>query len=157
VLGSEITNLPDVVDRLTALASEIKARVDRMEDATARPIVSTPVDLHALARQIYRGRRDRDRVFGNTLFADPTWDMLLDLYANIGEKRRISVSSLCLASAVPATTALRHITILLEAGLVERSASETDNRLRFVSLTELGISRMELVMGKYINKAGTYR
>src|SRR3546814_1843272 len=46
-----------------------------------------------------------------TLFrSDPAWDMLLDLYlAAERNTRPVSISSLCIASAVPATTALRWI------------------------------------------------
>jgi hypothetical protein len=40
------------------------------------------------------------------LFADPGWDILLDLYAARQEGKQVSVSSLCIAAAVPPTTAL---------------------------------------------------
>lgn len=57
-------------------------------------------------RKIIRARRARDDVFGKDLFADPAWDILLDLAIARAENKQVSVTSLCIASGVPATTAL---------------------------------------------------
>jgi hypothetical protein len=43
----------------------------------------------------------REQFFGPDLFADPAWDILLDLYAARLEQQRVAVSSLCIAAAVP--------------------------------------------------------
>ncbi len=59
--------------------------------------------------RIIRQRQLRARFFDGELFADPAWDMLLDLTAARVEARRVSVTSLCIASGVPPTTALRWI------------------------------------------------
>src|SRR3546814_17984132 len=67
------------------------------------------------ARELLRFRRLRDRYFAGDLFADPAWDMLLDLYAARSQNSHpVSVSSLCIASSVPATTALRWIKAMEE-------------------------------------------
>ena len=58
-------------------------------------------------REMLRWRRRRDQLFAGDLFADPAWDMMLDLAAAGLEGVDVAVSSLCIASAVPATTALR--------------------------------------------------
>ena len=73
-------------------------------------------------RTIIRLRRRRDRLFGSDLFGEPAWDMLLELYAAELAQRRECVSGLCCASGVPATTALRWITLLVNAGWVTRRA-----------------------------------
>ena len=65
--------------------------------------------------------------------------MLLDLTAARAEHRRVSVTSLCIASGVPTTTALRWIKLLEQAGFVERVEDDTDRRRAFVSLTEIGV------------------
>jgi DNA-binding MarR family transcriptional regulator len=93
-------------------------------------------------RAYLRARRHRERIIGRELFADPAWDMLLDLYASALEERPVSISSLCLASAVPATTALRQIDSLLAAGLVRRRPDPADRRRRFIRLDELGWRRL---------------
>lgn len=84
----------------------------------------------------------RQGYFPDGLFSDPAWDMLLDLtHARLSGKR-VSVSSLCIASRVPATTALRRIGDLVGEGLATRVRDEADGRRVFVELTEDGFSRM---------------
>ncbi len=87
-------------------------------------------------RTVIRQRRLRDELFDAELFADPAWDMLLDLYAARLDRTRVSVSSLCIAAAVPATTALRWIKTLTETGLFERKADQHDARRIFVQLSD---------------------
>lgn len=86
-------------------------------------------------RAAIRARRLRGRYFDAGLFADPAWDMLLDLFAATLEGARVSVSSLCIAAAVPGTTALRWIGIMTEAGLLLREADPRDRRRAYVALS----------------------
>src|SRR3546814_9724336 len=83
-----------------------------------------------------RQRRMREQYFPADLFADPAWDMLLDLYAARLERQPVSVSSLCIAAAVPATTALRWIKTMTDAGLFLREADPNDGRRIFIALAE---------------------
>jgi hypothetical protein len=95
-----------------------------------------------LVRRIIRQRRLRARFFDGELFADPAWDMLLDLTAARVERSRVSVTSLCIASAVPPTTALRWISQLTDVGLFERVEDETDRRRAFIQLTDRACDAM---------------
>ena len=97
-----------------------------------------PADIRAAIR----ARRMRDQFFEGDLFADPAWDMLLDLFAAHLEHVRVSVSSLCIAAAVPATTALRWITTMREAGLFERHDDPFDRRRAYVGLSETALAGM---------------
>jgi DNA-binding MarR family transcriptional regulator len=83
-----------------------------------------------------RARRLRDQYFRGDLFADPAWDMLLDLMAARIEKKRVAVSSLCIAAAVPATTALRWIKALTDRGLFVRAADPQDGRRVYIELSD---------------------
>src|SRR5919107_3401876 len=85
-------------------------------------------------RQLIRDRRLRDHFFRGALFADPAWDMLLELMAARLEGRRVAVSSLCIAAAVPATTALRWVKTLTDQGLFVRRADPQDGRRVYVEL-----------------------
>jgi DNA-binding MarR family transcriptional regulator len=76
----------------------------------------------------------RARFFDGVLFADPAWDMLLDLTAARVEHTRVSVTSLCIASGVPPTTALRWIGQMTRAGLLERVEDQSDRRRVFRAL-----------------------
>lgn len=89
-----------------------------------------------LVRRLIRKRRQRDQFFPSDLFADPAWDMMLDLYAAHYERREISVSSLCIAAAVPATTALRWIRTMVDDGRFVRVADPDDGRRIIVSLSD---------------------
>jgi len=87
-------------------------------------------------RKMLRQRRMREQYFPADLFADPAWDMLLDLYAARLERQPVSVSSLCIAAAVPATTALRWIKTMTDVGLFVREADPQDGRRIFIALAE---------------------
>ena len=87
-------------------------------------------------RRMLRQRRMREQYFPADLFADPAWDMLLDLYTARLERQPVSVSSLCIAAAVPATTALRWIKTMTDAGLFLREADPHDGRRIFIALAE---------------------
>lgn len=96
-----------------------------------------------LVRAIQSARRRRDALFTSDLFADPAWDMLLELYALYLEQKRVSVSSLCIAAYVPATTALRWVAKLEEEKLAVRTEDRTDGRRTWIELSADGIERME--------------
>lgn len=108
------------------------------EDSSGRLIRATRPALPdpRLIRGIIRQRQLRARFFDGDLFADPAWDMLLDLTAARAEHTRVSVTSLCIASGVPPTTALRWIGQMIETGLLQRLEDETDRRRAFIALTE---------------------
>lgn len=113
-------------------------------DKPPNPLRQTrePLPDPRMVRDIIRGRQMRLRFFGEDLFADPAWDMLLDLTAARAERRRVSITSLCIASGVPTTTALRWIKLLEQSGLVQRIEDETDRRRAFISLTDRGADAM---------------
>ena len=93
-------------------------------------------------RAALRARRLRDGFFGEGLFEDPAWDMLLDLFAAELEGARVSVSSLCIAAAVAPTTALRWLNRLVGEGLLERRPDTQDKRRAFVALSAAGSEAM---------------
>lgn len=98
------------------------------------------VELVGKAKAIYAGRRARERVFADfQLFAEPAWDVLLDLFVATLEDRAISVSHATTAAAVPTTTALRWIDHLANRGLVERRPDGVDPGCSFLTLTDLGV------------------
>lgn len=105
-------------------------------------MVRPPLPDPRLVRRIIRHRQIRARIFGDGLFADPAWDMLLDLTAARVEHKRVSVTSLCIASGVPPTTALRWIGQLTDEGMVVRVEDETDRRRAFIALSDRGADRM---------------
>ena len=94
-------------------------------------------------RRYSRIRASRSKYFGRDLFSDPAWDILLDLYAEHLAGRDVTVSSACIGSQAPQTTALRWLTVLEERGFITRQADPKDGRRIFVSLTAKAIKAME--------------
>ncbi|MFC0588188.1 winged helix DNA-binding protein [Novosphingobium aquiterrae] len=119
---------------------------DRLVRA-ARPPLPDP----RLVRRIIRQRQMRARFFDGDLFGDPAWDMLLDLTAARAEHTRVSVTSLCIASGVPPTTALRWIGQLTDAGLFQRVEDDSDRRRAFITLTDKAAD----CMARYFAELGT--
>ena len=135
----------DLSDRAVARLGALGAEATRIADALARlaapPAAPGPIDLARLRAMIH-ARRSRDRFFPADLFGEPAWDMLLDLAVAAVEQRDVAVSSLCIAAAVPTTTALRWIRALCDAGLFERRDDPRDARRAFISLSEGALAAM---------------
>jgi hypothetical protein len=126
--------------RFAAPKSDFNSGDDKGERLVraSRPSLPDP----RLVRRILRQRQLRARFFDGELFADPAWDMLLDLTAARAEHTRVSVTSLCIASGVPPTTALRWISQMTEAGLFERIEDDSDRRRAFIALSEKAADAM---------------
>jgi DNA-binding NarL/FixJ family response regulator/DNA-binding MarR family transcriptional regulator len=84
----------------------------------------------------------RQRAFGELASNSAAWAMLLDLYDKTLRNQSISVSSLCLASGAPTSTALRRLDELVEGGLILREKDTVDARRTLVSLTDEARDRM---------------
>lgn len=132
--GEDIVNLrsPDQAYRFGEQAGgTLRQHGDRLVAGSPPPLP----DLRVV-RRVIQQRQLRARFFDRELFADPAWDMLLDLTAARAENKRVYVTSLCIASGVPPTTALRWISQLTEVGLFERVEDETDRRRTFLQLSD---------------------
>ena len=123
---------------------------DRLVRA-ARPPLPDP----RLVRRIIRQRQLRARFFDGELFADPAWDMMLDLTAARVEHQRVSVTSLCIASGVPPTTALRWIGQMVDVGLFERVEDESDRRRAFIQLSDRAADGMARYFAELGRSAAT--
>lgn len=123
-----------IPERLKALGDELKCiAVTLLSPEPESPDGSL---TSARVRAILRARRLRRDYLGDGLFADPAWDMLLDLLAARLEGKGVTVSSLCVASGTPPTTGLRWLGVLEDRGLVVREPSQDDGRKVFVRLSE---------------------
>ncbi|MFZ4110649.1 MAG: hypothetical protein ACOYKQ_09300 [Polymorphobacter sp.] len=131
-----------IISALSVEASRIAEQLAALAEQRSAGIVSErPVDA-VLVRRLLRVRRDRARFLPPELFADPAWDMLLDLTAARLEGKLTPVSSLCIAAAVPTTTALRWIRSLSDAGIMERRPDPFDARRSHVQLSAAAAEAM---------------
>jgi DNA-binding MarR family transcriptional regulator len=128
-LSDEVSRIASTLARLSTGPSAAPTLPTHKVPQADAPPVSVE-----LIRSIIRARRLRARFFQEDLFADPAWDMLLDLLQAEISHLRVPVSSLCIAAAVPATTALRWLKTMVEQGLFIRRADPHDGRRVFVEL-----------------------
>lgn len=110
--------------------------------------------LYYIASDDYNDRRLRHKYFDYNIFGEPCWDILLDLFIARIDGLRISVTSSCIASGVPLTTALRWLTVLEDRGLIIRSNDQTDKRRSWVELSDLGFKAMSEFLREKARKRG---
>ena len=146
-----LRQLSDEVARIAATLARLSggAANDRGFSSTAPATSSDPIPHVGadVVRAAIRARRLREQYFRAELFADPAWDMLLDLLAAEIAQHRVPVSSLCIAASVPATTALRWMKTMTDEGLFLRRADPHDGRRVFIELAPHASEAMRRYFG----------
>ena len=133
--ADRLRQLSDEVGRIAATLARLSTGPDAASRSTELPPSGDAPEVSAeVVRSVIRARRLRTRYFPDDMFADPAWDMLLDLLQAEIAQLRVPVSSLCIAAAVPATTALRWLKTMTEQGVFIRRADPHDGRRVFVEL-----------------------
>jgi DNA-binding MarR family transcriptional regulator len=150
--GAErLRQLSDEVGRIAATLARLSNVPAPAESELRKPVEDDVPDVPVEAvRSVIRARRLRNRFFSEDLFADPAWDMLLDLLQAEIAQLRVPVSSLCIAAAVPATTALRWLKSMTEKGIFVRRADPHDGRRVFVELSR----DASIAMRRYFAEVG---
>lgn len=152
--ASKAREIRAVALRLNRIADEIESNPVAAE-AIALPnepvgplnvLEAGPNHLGQVARAIHAARRRRNRWFGRGLFGEPSWDVLLHAFEHKVSGKPLTTKSVCFASGVASTTALRWIGVLEEAGLLRRTPSERDRRETLVELTDKGFRAMTLYL-----------
>ena len=129
------------IARLQSQITDLNARVRRLEKANpGKPIQARLV--HAMLSAM----RSRDALFGNELFGEPAWGILLELCEAELEERRLPVAKLGQATGLPQTTKLRWIEKLESAGWLERVPDPRRKRSVFAVLTPEGSKAMRAVL-----------
>lgn len=126
--------MSDRIDRLEAEVGRLSGIVQSLAPAPA--VEPTGKRASAALRSIIRARQLRASYFPAGIFADPAWDMLLDLMRARQAGQAISISSLCIASGVPPTTALRWIKTMTDRGIFVRTADAADGRRVFIRVAD---------------------
>jgi FixJ family two-component response regulator len=149
-IHSHILNLAREVSRILALMDfQIpKAEAYQPDSLFSRPVAA---DSNSDTRRTFIGsilgaRRDRRKFFPSNLFADPAWDIILELAAAQLDGRKVSVSEACIAAEVPTTTALRYVRAMTAAGHLIRESDLDDQRRVNVRLSNEMIDLMTLYL-----------
>jgi DNA-binding MarR family transcriptional regulator len=143
-LSDEVSRIAATLARLSNVPAQ---EVSELRKPVEGDVPDVPVES---VRAVIRARRLRSRFFSEDLFADPAWDMLLDLLQAEIAQLRVPVSSLCIAAAVPATTALRWLKNMTDKGIFVRRADPHDGRRVFVELS----SQASIAMRRYFAEVG---
>jgi DNA-binding MarR family transcriptional regulator len=133
---------PDPPLDAAELRDRLHAILRQLDRATGEVSTLSEAPTAKRLAAVLKARRLRAKFFSADLFAEPAWDMLLELYAAELDGIRATIGSLSLGAGVPATTALRWIQVLEEKGLFTRHPDPLDKRRTFVSLTKKGIDAM---------------
>lgn len=150
----DIELLEHIVVTTSGHRAILRRRVPFREDSSVRLVLregtadwrnrSETAQALANAQRISRRRLLRRQLIGaEDLFGEPAWDMLIDLFIHEAEGKPVSTSSLCIASGLPMSSALRLLQRLCDAGLVTREADRHDGRRNFIRLApDLGLRLM---------------
>jgi hypothetical protein len=149
---------PAEVEDLQVNMRELMQRVAELEVKAAERRRAPPSlgysdeKLAAIATSIYRTRQNRLHYFDPALFAEPAWDMLLDLFINKVRGARVSTTSLCIAAAAPQATGIRWIGLLEEHGLLRRYRAPDDARLMLIEITPRCYQLMRRCLGDSVTR-----
>jgi DNA-binding IclR family transcriptional regulator len=100
-------------------------------------------------RSILILRRAREHLFGPDLFAEPAWDVLLELYAATLGGRQMSLRDIALAIKAPASTTARWVGALAERGLIASHADPNELSVLRIGLTEWGAFQMNQLADRW--------
>ena len=120
------------INHSTSTSPIFKERDDPVLDEEPSLDVASTVGV---LRRIIRERRVRERYFKEVRFGEPAWDIILDLTLAWFENKTVAVSSLCIASGVPMSTAMRWINDMIEAEIIDRWTDPVDGRRTLVRIT----------------------
>lgn len=154
VLPKEFDDLRGLLVRVRELSASLDMAISNSQGLTEQPgsrgceVLRDKVLQHA--REIYAFRRKRSNWLPQDLFGEPAWDILLELFTMRIEGKQARVKTACLASGVPATTALRWINVLERKGLIASSADSADHRVRWIWLKDEPYEKLYNMLAEHI-------
>lgn len=96
----------------------------------------------------------REEFFESALFADPAWDILLELHRAGYRGEKVKITSLSASARVPQSTSGRWVRVLTRKGLIVREIDPLDKRRVHVRLSPMGQDLMRQYFNVLIRKGG---
>ncbi|MDE2596163.1 MAG: hypothetical protein KGL44_04710 [Sphingomonadales bacterium] len=150
--------------KLIEQADQMLALAERQEDDANSGLIDAAFLFEkgddgwlTMAEACYVSRRRRERFFPSTMFGEPAWDILLDLYMQGRKRVPVSISSACLAGGTAPTTGLRWLSVLEDNGLVERERNTSDGRMSWIRLTPKGLDHMQAYLADILAQTDDWR
>jgi FixJ family two-component response regulator len=141
---------------LTMLSEQITGLVAALEQARSITAPQGSQRPSSVQRQIERyiaNQRKRAQHFPDQALCETSWKILLDLALAHLKGKPVAVSSACIASEAPVSTALRRIRELCDAGLLVRWPDPTDGRRDMLSLSDECFRSMEAYFTQHYQEA----
>lgn len=145
--GSKVSDL--AAARSAREISRISANVDQKRTNAEPPEIVVDRDLkrNALtARRLLDISRMAETMFDGPLLSNPGWDIMLDLYIQRSEGKRISIISVCVAANAPTSTVLRYIQAMMDSGTIVKRPSLDDSESLLIDLSEAAYARMHSIL-----------
>lgn len=95
------------------------------------------------ATAILNIHRARDRAFGMDIFANPAWDILLNLYVASLEARMTTIEELCDETGGSAGTIARYVRLLESSNYVVRGDAQKTMRGVSFALSDTAVTMMD--------------
>ena len=133
ILQDATDELDHMLDRSDENGWPAKKRIDPSDSC-----------LCEFAEKLRIWNQKKAKIFGvkNGLFSDPCWLMCLDIYTCTTKNQNVSITSVAHGSEIPVTTAIRYLNALTNDGVLKKQASQDDNRVTFLSLTDAAYAKM---------------
>lgn len=143
VLGASLLKLADAIDQDWHPA-RVKSRFGWL--TRSGQIERRALSLAQVAIRLRANAKQRSKHLSQEFLGEPAWEMLLELFIQFAGGATVSTKSLCLASGLADTSALRMIDRLEAAGLLERSQSHVDKRITLVGLSKQGVTAVGMIL-----------
>lgn len=101
-----------------------------------------------LAVMLIRFRQERAKHYPELKFADPAWDIMLDVFVAAARGKHLSVGDLAVGSDLPTSTALRWSDYLVKQGVVDNVDDPNDKRRKLMSMNPAQLSRISALLFK---------
>jgi len=144
--GSSDAELSQLTDTVRVLVRRLREQPHLPPAPAMSP--AGPRTEAELLQSLVRMQEMRARTFGESVTGEPSWEMLTELMLAKLSGRRVSVTSVCLASKARVTTALRRLEELVDQGFVLRIPDPRDRRRTNLQISEEGERRMRAFLAE---------
>lgn len=159
-IGRIMTEILAPLDKITEIVR--RALIGTQAVSALPPFAAVPPTTDARLAAFCRAQEEwrsiclRRKMLDDSAFGDSCWSILIDLYVRHRQGLRTSVSSSCIASGIPPTTALRHLKLLTDRGWITKVRDPHDARRFFVEITPWGVDRMTNLLAADARQAPTH-
>lgn len=157
ISGRKGAGEPVVEQRDHHLMTDIARLLSRLSDAGVvldngcgfpdRPAISGRILGEVRQEQSRRTRRAALLAPGTDIFAEPAWDILLELFVAQLSGQKLNASVVGCEAGIAQSTALRWLALLEKQGLTKRTRDIADKRRLWVALTPATFAALEQYFG----------